>query len=125
MKKSIHQNSGFATPPVDLWDRGSGIPPDLVGEDPRYQAGLEQTPEGRGWGEWDALDDKQAAEARYRARARAAPRVRRQTRARARRAPASVHRATADSGGDDGDGGGGDPEPPRPLSLPASVGGAL
>ena len=99
-----------------------------------YQASFEQMempPEARGWREWDALDDKEAAARAARARAHTQTVIRTrsyrtQTRVRARRSPASVRRAASDSGGDDGDDGG-DPEPePRRSNLsPVANGGAL
>ena len=100
-----------------------------------YQASFEQMempPEARGWREWDALDDKEAAARAARARAHTQTVIRTrsyrtQTRVRARRSPASARRAACDSGGDDGDGAGGDPEPePRRSNLsPVANGGAL
>lgn len=136
MNTSISDNSSFTIfEPDDVLDHYYPCAGEAAGEwaldkDSAYQASFEQMempPEARGWREWDALDDKEAARARAHTQTVTRTRGHRtQTRVRARRSPASVRRAASDSGGDDGDGdGGGDPEPPRPLSLPASVGGAL
>lgn len=101
-----------------------------LNQDDAYKASLdpESIPEAMGWREWDALDDKEAADrARARAHVQSAIRTRHyrtQSRVRARRSPASTRRATTDSGGDSD--GGGDPEPPhRPPSNTPRVGGAL
>ena len=140
MNTSISDNSSFTIfEPDDVLDHYYPCAGEAAGEwaldkDSAYQASFEQMempPEARGWREWDALDDKEAAAraARARAHTQAVIRTRSyrtQTRVRARRSPASARRAACDSAGDDGDGGG-DPEPPRPRSHCnlSQVGGAL